>query len=78
MEHYFFDMDSMQLLVPGVRAFLDVDDLDSIDALEVHVDESAAMLLLLGSANYFRSANCRREVVAAKAADLPLLLLHAV
>ena len=55
---------------------LDVDDLDSIDKLEKHIRESAAVLIFLGSAKYFRSANCKREITAARDAELPLLLLH--
>ena len=54
----------LQLLLPGVKVFLDVDDLDSIDQLEAHVEASAAVLILLGSEHYFRSANCLRELAA--------------
>jgi hypothetical protein len=53
-----------------------VDDLDSIGALERNVSESAAMLLLLGSLEYFSSANCKREVAAAQKESLPLILVH--
>lgn len=66
----------MQLLLPGVRIFLDIDDLDSIEALERHVGESAAMLLFLGSYKYFTSDNCKREVAAAQLHGLPLILAH--
>ena len=57
----------LQLLLPGVRVFLDVDDLDSIDALEDHVRSSHAVLVLLGSALYFESHNCLRELAATQA-----------
>jgi hypothetical protein len=55
---------------------LDVDDLESIEALEMHVQKSAAVLVLLGSAKYFQSTNCKRELAAVKDASLPLILLH--
>ena len=67
---------NLQLLLPGVRVFLDVDDLESIDALEAYVAESAAVLVLLGSTRYFTSDNCRREVAAASEGAKPLVLLH--
>ena len=57
----------LQLLLPGVRVFLDVDDLDSIDALEDHVRSSHVVLVLLGSALYFESHNCLRELAATQA-----------
>ena len=66
----------LQLLLPGVSCFLDVDDLRSIDDLETYVEESAAVLILLGSERYFESRNCLREVAASKARQKPLLLLH--
>lgn len=64
------------LLLPGVAVFLDVDDLQSIDELEAQVGASAAVLVLLASPNYFSSANCLRELAAARAAESPLVLLH--
>jgi hypothetical protein len=66
----------LQLLLPGARVFLDVDDLDAVDALEAHVGASAAVLVFLGSARYLSSANCLREVTAAQAAALPLVRVH--
>jgi len=66
----------LQLLLPGARIFLDVDDLESIDALESYVQESAVVLILLGSTKYFESPHCHREVAAAKTSELPLILLH--
>ena len=59
-----------------VRVFLDVDDLESIEALEEYVGQSAAMLVLLGSPRYFGSANCMREVRAAQARGTPLVRVH--
>ena len=54
----------LQLLLPGVRVFLDVDNLDSPDKLEGYVAASHAMLVLLGSPKYLLSKNCAREVKA--------------
>ena len=48
----------MQLLLPAARIFLDVDDLESVDALEDYVRQSAAVLILLGSPKYWLSPNC--------------------
>ena len=53
-----------------------VDDLASIDDLERHVEESQAMLILLGSTKYMSSPNCQREVAAAKRCGLPLVRVH--
>lgn len=54
----------------------DVDDLKSIDALEEYVSFSAVVLVMLGSHRYFSSANCRREVEAARLGNKPLVLVH--
>merc|ERR1711951_271470 len=45
------------LLLPGVSIFLDVDDLESIDALEEYV-EASAMIMIFVSKGYFKSSNC--------------------
>jgi len=71
----------MQLLVPSVRVFLDVDDLDDISNLEEHIKESQCCLIFL-SRGYFSSANCMREVAASVAVEhqrhaaKPLVLVH--
>ena len=49
------------LLLPGANIFLDVDDLQSIEALEKYVDDSQCILIFL-SKGYFFSANCIREL----------------
>ena len=36
----------MQIILPGARIFLDVDDLKDVGALEQHIEESAAILIL--------------------------------
>ena len=53
-----------------------IQNLASIDDLEDEVAASAAILVLLGSSKYFGSANCLRELKAAKDAEKPLVLLH--
>jgi len=47
-------------MLPDVKIFLDVDDLESIDALEEHIIETALVLLFV-SRGFFKSENCRRE-----------------
>ena len=66
----------LQLLVPNMCIFLDVDNLESIDELEAYVEASAMLLVLLGSPKYFYSANCLRELRAAKTHELPLVCVH--
>ena len=69
----------LQLLLPGVRIFLDVDDLQRTDDLEIHVAESQAMLIVLANASqsgYFASKNCLREVAAAQVTNMRLILVH--
>ncbi len=66
----------LQLLLPGVRIFLDVDDLETIDDLEVYIEASQAMLVLLGSVSYFTSFNCQREMLMAERLGLPLVRVH--
>ena len=50
----------LQLLLPGARVFLDVDDLEDIGALEEYVDASAVIMIFV-SKGYFKSGNCLRE-----------------
>ena len=46
----------LQLCLPGVRVFLDVDDLKDTGALESYIKHSAVVLIFL-SKNYFCSLN---------------------
>ena len=65
----------LQLLLPKVEIFLDIDDLESLEkgVLEKEVHESAAMFVLVTpkersdgkEGNYFTSHNCMRELRAA-------------
>lgn len=66
----------LQLLLPGVRVFLDIDDMEVVDELEHYVEASQAMLVLLGSSRYLTSANCQRELNAAQHAALPIIRVH--
>jgi hypothetical protein len=65
----------LQLLLPGCRIFLDVDDLLSMDMLEAHVRDSACITIFL-SRTYFLSANCQKELSEALRANKPLSLVH--
>ena len=66
----------LQLLLPGVCVFLDVDNLESIDDLESEVEASQAVLVMHGSVRYFTSANCMRELAAARRLHVPLIHVH--
>ena len=67
----------LQLLLPGVRIFLDVDDLDSIDNLEKHIEASQCILVFL-SKGYFFSRNCLREIRHAMECKKRIVLVHEV
>lgn len=54
----------LQLILPGVRVFLDIDDLDDKRKLKDYIDRSQCVLLFL-SKGYFFSAACETEVAAA-------------
>ena len=66
----------LQLLLPGAKCFLDVDDMVSVDELELYVESSHSTLILLGSPRYFASRGCLREIEAAKANGQALILVH--
>ena len=65
----------LQLLMPGILVFLDVDDLEGIDKLEEYIGASALIMFFL-SRNYFNSRNCLREIRAALSQQKPLVLMH--
>ena len=52
---------AVNMLLPSVQIFLDVDDLQDIAELERHVQDSDLLLIFL-TKEYFSSANCRREL----------------
>jgi len=65
----------LQRMLPTVKIFLDVDDLEDIGALETYVEETLEMLLFL-SGGYLQSRNCLREVQATVDQDKPYMLVH--
>jgi len=65
----------LQLLLPEVQVFLDVDDLEDIGDLETYIEQSSAILMFL-SKGYFRSRNCLREVTATLEQGRPYLFVH--
>lgn len=65
----------MQLLLPGLKIWLDVDALHDISLLEESVEKSAVFILFY-SRKYFQSKNCRREIYEAVYLDKPIILLH--
>ena len=60
----------LQMVAPGLRVWLDVEDLTDISALEEAVDASWTLLILVTS-GYFQSKNCMRELVRCVATDTP-------
>jgi len=64
-----------QLLLPGVRIWLDVDNLGNMDQLETSVKTSQVFLLFY-SKGYFRSKNCRREIYAAVELNKPIYIIY--
>ena len=59
-------------VVPGLRVWLDVEDLTDISALEEAVDASETVLVLI-TAGYFQSRNCMRELTHCVATAKPLI-----
>merc|ERR1719424_989988 len=65
----------LQLLLPGIVVFLDVDDLQEIGDLEGYVRATGVMLFFL-SKKYFGSRNCQKEIKATLELKKPLVLVH--
>ena len=65
----------LNLLMPGISVFLDVDDLEDIGSLEQYIEQTQCMLLLL-TRGYFHSRNCLREIDATLAQEKPYFLVH--
>jgi hypothetical protein len=63
------------LFLPGLKVWLDVDELQDISKLEESVAESAVFILYY-SKGYFKSKNCRREIYAAIKLEKPIILLY--
>jgi len=66
--------DGLSALQCGCVSFLDVDNLRDITELEPAVDGSDLVLVIL-TAGYLSSVNCRRELLRAIERDKPLLVL---
>jgi hypothetical protein len=65
----------LQLFLPGLKVWLDVDELQDISKLEESVAESAVFILYY-SKGYFKSRNCRREIYAAAKLGKPIILIY--
>ena len=58
----------------GCRTFLDVDDLDHIELLEMYIERSDVILIILTDA-YLQSKNCRRELTHAMKTNKRIVVL---
>ena len=58
-----------------LRCFVDVDDLDALGNLELHVRHSDVVLIVL-TRDYLTSPNCRREILEALRQDKPLIMVR--
>ena len=65
----------LNLLMPGISVFLDVDDLEDISALEKYVEQTQCMLLFQ-SRGYYLSRNCLRELDATLTSQKAFFLVH--
>jgi len=61
--------------VPGLKIFLDVDDLKDIGSLEEYIQHSQMILFFL-SCGYFRSQNCLREIRSSLEQSKPIVLVQ--
>ena len=67
----------LQLLLPGIKLWLDVDNLDNIGDLEINVGESNVFIIYY-SDGYFTSQNCKRELFAAMKERKPVIVIYKV
>ena len=65
----------LSAMLPGVKIFLDVDDLDDLAKLEEHIKRSTLVLCFL-SRGYFLSAPCMIEMRAAILHGKPIVAVH--
>jgi hypothetical protein len=66
----------MQLIMPGVKIWLDVDDIDSSGGnLEQAVTGSRVFIVFV-SKGYFASYNCRREIYTAMRLGKPVIVIY--
>ena len=66
---------TLQLHLPGIRIWLDVDQLEKVSGLEDSVEDSEVFVLYY-SEGYFKSKNCCREVFEAVSLVKPTLVLY--
>ena len=64
----------LQEMIPELRVFLDVDDLEDIGNLEGYIERSAAVLVFC-SQGYFQSKNCMRELRSSVQKGKPIVTL---
>ena len=64
----------LEVMAPGCKIFLDVDNLKSIADLERNVEGSDVVLIFL-TTRYLQSYNCRRELVAAIQFNVPIVVV---
>ncbi|KAL3930129.1 MAG: hypothetical protein SGPRY_001671 [Prymnesium sp.] len=64
----------LQLMLPSISIFLDVDNLDCIGNLEQYIEQSACILLFF-TQGYLKSRNCIREVRHAVGKNKPQVQL---
>jgi len=65
---------TIKLYIQGIQIWLDVDVLENLGDLENSVEESAHFVLFY-SKGFFKSVNCRREVIKAIEADKPITVM---
>jgi len=65
----------IQLVLPGIKIWLDVDNLSEFGQLENSV-RGSSFFLLFYSKGYFKSINCVREVTTAVRARVPTLVVY--
>ncbi len=65
----------MQLFMPGLKIWLDVDELAGMDELEESVKASAVFVIYY-SRNYFWSKNCQRELYTAIQLEKPIIVIY--
>jgi len=65
----------LQLHLPGIKIWLDVDNLSNIEDLETSVKESAVFILMYTD-GYFKSRNCQREISEAARLGKPVIIVY--
>ena len=63
-------MRQLQLLLPGIRIWLDVVNLQDVTKLEESVGDSAVVVIFL-SKGYFASGNCRQQAPPRSSSHTP-------